>query len=168
MIPSRVASRPLPVAHRASKLPQGASVAQRRCFQNQGKSRVAVATRKSGSRTAGLFLSIAIGGGVLYSLGYPRTLHAEEIPAPAEVRFEEPRRKASSREENRDLISSQHLQVKKSWENPGVYAWGSNTGRVVAPDSDESIIRAPRRIPYFDGKLIRDIKLDRMGIESAY
>jgi alpha-tubulin suppressor-like RCC1 family protein len=82
-------------------------------------------------------------------------------PAPAEVKFEEPRRAASSKEENRDLISSQHLQVKKSWENPGVYAWGSNSGRVVAPDSDETIIKTPRRISYFDGKLVRDVKLDR-------
>jgi alpha-tubulin suppressor-like RCC1 family protein len=32
---------------------------------------------------------------------------------------------------------------------------------VVAPDSDETIVKAPRRIPYFDGKLVRDIKLDR-------
>ena len=66
-----------------------------------------------------------------------------------------------SKEENRDSLSSQHLQVKKSWENPGVYAWGSNTGRVVAPDSVETLIKAPRRIPAFDGVLLRDLKLDR-------
>lgn len=84
------------------------------------------------------------------------------MPAPtAEVVFEKPRKKAKSREDNRDLISSQHLQVKRSWENPGVYAWGSNTGRVVAPDSEEQNIKTPRRIPYFDGKLLRDIKLDK-------
>jgi alpha-tubulin suppressor-like RCC1 family protein len=94
-------------------------------------------------------------------LGYPRRLFAEEVPAPAEVKFETPRKKASSKEENRDLISSQHLQVKRSWENPGVYTWGSNSGRVVAPDSDEALVKTPRRIAYFDGKLIRDIRLDR-------
>jgi alpha-tubulin suppressor-like RCC1 family protein len=104
---------------------------------------------------------VTIGGGCLYAFGYPQSLHAEAIPAPAELKFEERRRKASSREENRDLISSQHLQVKKSWENPGVYAWGNNIGRVVAPDSDEVNVKTPRRIPYFDGKIIRDIKLDR-------
>ncbi|KAH9213001.1 mitochondrial protein-like protein Fmp25 [Leptodontidium sp. 2 PMI_412] len=161
MIPSRVTSSPFSIAQRASKLRRGTHVAQQRCFRGQNQSRVAVASRIPSSRRAGLFLSIAVGGGVLYSLGYPRTLHAEEIPAPAEVKFEQARRKATSREENRDLISSQHLQVKKSWENPGVYAWGSNSGRVVAPDSDEISIKAPRRIPYFDGKLIRDIKMDR-------
>ncbi|KAL2072351.1 hypothetical protein VTL71DRAFT_11694 [Oculimacula yallundae] len=161
MMPYRVNSTTFSIAQRVSKLPRGA--AQRRCFRGQGQnqSRVAVASRSSGTRTAGFFLSMAVGGGVLYSFGYPRTLHAEEVPGPAEVKFEQPRRKASSREENRDLISSQHLQVKKSWENPGVYAWGSNSGRVVAPDSDEINIKSPRRIPYFDGKLIRDIKLDR-------
>lgn len=76
--------------------------------------------------------------------------------------FESSRKKKGvSEEENRDLISSQHLQVKRSWEKPGVYAWGSNTGRVVAPDSTENNIKTPRRIAFFDGKLLRDIKLDR-------
>lgn len=89
-------------------------------------------------------------------------LHAEAPPAPVEVKLEKPRKtKGISKEENRDNISSQHLQVKKSWENPGVYAWGSNIGRVAAPDSDEVLIKQPRRIPFFDGVLLRDIKLDR-------
>ena len=59
------------------------------------------------------------------------------------------------------MISSQHHQVKQSWENPGVYAWGSNAGRVVAPDSTDSVVKSPRRIAFFDGKLLRDISLDR-------
>ena len=89
-------------------------------------------------------------------------LYAEAPPAPAEITFEKPKKtKGLSKEENRDVISSQHLQVRKSWENPGVYAWGSNSGRVVAPDSDETLIKQPRRIPYFDGMLLRDMKLDR-------
>lgn len=70
-------------------------------------------------------------------------------------------KKGASKETNRDILSSQHLQVKKSWENPGVYAWGSNSGRVVAPESDELVIRNPRRISFFDGVLLRDLKLDR-------
>ena len=91
-----------------------------------------------------------------------RDIHAETPPAPVEVKIEKPRKKKGlSKEDNRDLISSQHLQVKRSWENPGVYAWGSNTGKVVAPDSNETIIKSPRRIPFFDGLLLRDIKLDR-------
>ncbi|KAJ4290846.1 hypothetical protein N0V90_010041 [Kalmusia sp. IMI 367209] len=91
-----------------------------------------------------------------------REVHAEEPPQEQqELSFEKPRRKAVSEEDNRNIISSQHLQVQKSWENPGVYAWGSNSGRVVAPDSQETFIKTPRRIPFFDGKLLRDIKLDR-------
>src|SRR6202012_2591467 len=59
------------------------------------------------------------------------------------------------------IISSQHAQTKQSWENPGVYAWGLNSERVVAPDSEERWIKYPRRIPFFDGILLRDIKLDK-------
>ena len=93
---------------------------------------------------------------------YLTELHAEAPPTPAEVKIERSRKnKGLSKEENRDVISSQHLQVKKSWENPGVYAWGSNSGRVAAPDSDEAVIKQPRRIPFFDGVLLRDMKLDR-------
>ncbi|KAI4268919.1 MAG: hypothetical protein L6R38_007673 [Xanthoria sp. 2 TBL-2021] len=89
---------------------------------------------------------------------------AEAPPAPVDVKIEKTKKKKKkglSKEENRETISSQHLQVKRSWENPGVYVWGSNSGRVVAPDSDEQIIRTPRRIAFFDGLLLRDIKLDR-------
>ena len=91
-----------------------------------------------------------------------RELHAESPPAPPEIQIEKPKKKKGlSKEDNRDLISSQHLQIKRSWENPGVYAWGSNTGRVVAPDSNEAFVRSPRRISFFDGVLLRDLKLDR-------
>ncbi|KAH7401463.1 regulator of chromosome condensation 1/beta-lactamase-inhibitor protein II [Pyrenochaeta sp. MPI-SDFR-AT-0127] len=91
-----------------------------------------------------------------------RDVHAEEPPEEEEViKFEAPRRQATSSDDNRNIISSQHLQVVKSWENPGVYAWGSNSGKAVAPDSDEKYIKTPRRISFFDGKLLRDIKIDR-------
>lgn len=95
-----------------------------------------------------------------------REVHADEPPpSPGEeeqkLEFEKQRRKARSDEDNRNIISSQHLQVRKSWENPGVYAWGSNSGRVVAPDSQETFIKTPRRIRFFDNLLLRDIKLDR-------
>jgi alpha-tubulin suppressor-like RCC1 family protein len=91
-----------------------------------------------------------------------RPVDAEEALSDPTPIFETARRKAKSKEDNRDLISSQHLQVKKSWENPGVYAWGSNSGRVAAPDSDEKFVKTPQRISSFDGVLLRDVKLDRM------
>lgn len=110
--------------------------------------------------------ALGLGTGTAIYHGYKHLylaeLHAEAPPAPVEVKLEKPKKnKGLSKEENRDNISSQHLQVKKSWENPGVYAWGSNSGRVVAPDSDEAFIKQPRRISYFDGILLRDLKLDR-------
>ena len=89
-------------------------------------------------------------------------LHADTPNSTVDFTVEKPRKtKGLSKEENRDAISSQHLQVKKSWESPGVYAWGSNSGRVVAPDLDDALVKTPRRIPYFDGMLLRDLKLDR-------
>jgi alpha-tubulin suppressor-like RCC1 family protein len=82
--------------------------------------------------------------------------------ATAELQFETKRKEPVSKEENRDLISSQHLQVKKSWENPGVYVWGSNSGLVVDPNSPANKpVKVPRRIPYFDGQLLRDLKLSQ-------
>lgn len=86
---------------------------------------------------------------------------AEEPESDPTPRFEEARRKAKNKEDNRNLISSQHLQVQRSWENPGVYAWGSNSGRVAAPDSDEKFIKTPRWIPCFQGMLLKDMKLSR-------
>jgi hypothetical protein len=35
------------------------------------------------------------------------------------------------------------------------------SGRVVAPDSNEDLIKSPRRISAFDNVLLRDLKLDR-------
>lgn len=115
--------------------------------------------------------AVAVAGGLatasqyyLNNGAFIRSAHAE---APTEEEenpliYEESRKKAGySTEENRDMISSQHHQVKRSWENPGVYAWGSNVGRVVAPDSTETVIKTPRRLTFFDGQLLRDLKLDR-------
>jgi alpha-tubulin suppressor-like RCC1 family protein len=137
--------------------------APRRSYATKGD-RVLAYSRSARTRRTKLLVTATLFAGGLYATGYPRSVEAEAkppVPAPAEIKFEEQRRKGSSKEENRDLISSQHLQVKKSWENPGVYAWGSNSGRVAAPDSTEPYIKTPRRIAYFDGKLLRDLKLDR-------
>ncbi|KAF7943312.1 hypothetical protein EAE96_011241 [Botrytis aclada] len=161
MLSSKVIPKCGTIVQRANRNTNHSIVFQRRYIGGSSDSRVAVATRTSNSRKAALLLSLTICAGGLYATGYPQALHAEEIPTPAELQFEKKRRNTRTKEENRDQISSQHLQVKRSWENPGVYAWGSNTGRVVAPDSEEINVKTPRRIPYFDGKLIRDIKLDR-------
>ena len=82
---------------------------------------------------------------------------------PKDLVFEETRKPASeaSKEEVRDQISSQHLQVRKSWENPGVWIWGDNNGKVAAPGAKESTVRNPRWMKIFDGRLLRDLKLTR-------
>ena len=116
--------------------------------------------RRSKGRLFGLLaVGIASGAGV-YAYQYISNQEAAAKPQQARIEFEKPRKQPVSREDNRDLISPQHLQVKRSWENPGVYAWGSNAGKVVAPDSNEPVIKTPRRISHFDGQLLRDLKLD--------
>jgi len=123
-------------------------------------------TQRSGARTFGLLtVAVASGAGALWA--YPRLFGQQPQqagpaqPEKAEIIYEKPRKRAANKEESRDIVSSQHVQVRQSWEHPGVYAWGSNAGKVVAPDSNETVIKTPRRIPYFDGQLLRDLKLDR-------
>lgn len=157
MFSSRVAARPLKASRNVMRVAKQVQQTQRQFISHDLH---ASSNRRSFNRVA-TAVSLSVAAGYLYFAGYPQSIHAEGITTPAEIQFEEKRQKASTSEGSRDLISSQHLQVKRSWEHPGVYAWGSNAGRVVAPDSDESIIRNPRRISYFDGQLLRDIKLDR-------
>ncbi|KAI1148210.1 regulator of chromosome condensation 1/beta-lactamase-inhibitor protein II [Nemania diffusa] len=128
---------------------------------NQGESGAGAGRgrgRGYGRFVGGLVIALAAGGAVLY---YPSMTQEPPKPREAHIEYEKPRPLPLTKEDSRDLISSQHLQVKKSWEHPGVYCWGSNSGKVAAPDSAETVIKTPRRIPYFDGQLIRDIKLDK-------
>ncbi|KAK5173098.1 uncharacterized protein LTR77_003220 [Saxophila tyrrhenica] len=170
---SKAAPRTIPSCCRAASTSSRAS----RIAQRGVRSDAAVASYQSRSqrKQQHLFrslLAIAAAGGVasltqfyINDGHFIRRSQAEAPPQQEEnpVVFEKSRKQAGvSKEENRDLISSQHHQVKRSWENPGVYAWGSNSGRVVAPDLPaESVIKTPRRITWFDGKLLRDVKLDR-------
>jgi alpha-tubulin suppressor-like RCC1 family protein len=127
--------------------------------------RYSTGPEREGGISRGKILSLAAvalaGGAAAYA--YQDLFSEKEPIGPiiAEIEFEAPRKHPKSKEENRDLVSSQHTQLRKSWENPGVYAWGSNTGKVVAPDSTETVIKAPRRIPYFDNMLLRDLKMDK-------
>ena len=104
-------------------------------------------------------VSIAVVAGFyLWTVATREEYWAEEPP---EIVFEKrKKKKGQTKEEIRDTISSQHMQVKRSWENPGVYAWGNNAGRVAAPDSEDTCIKNPRRITFFDGQILRDLKLD--------
>lgn len=114
-----------------------------------------------GAIVGGLVVGSGIVAGAAYL--YPTLFGVESEPVipQAEFEFEKKRKAPKNKEDNRDLISSQHQQVKNSWENPGVYAWGSNFGKVVAPESKETVVKTPRRIGWFDGMLLRDLKIDQ-------
>lgn len=114
-----------------------------------------------GAIVGGLVVGSGIVAGAVYL--YPTLFGVESEPVipQAEFEFEKKRKAPKNKEDNRDLISSQHQQVKNSWENPGVYAWGSNLGKVVAPESKETVVKTPRRIGWFDGMLLRDLKIDQ-------
>ncbi|KAI0389478.1 RCC1/BLIP-II [Xylariaceae sp. FL0594] len=131
------------------------------CIRYSSSSSGARTKRGSAGRIiGGLLVAVAAGGAVLV---YPTITKDDQKPKlrEANIEFEKTIPPTASKEEKKDLISSQHVQVKKSWENPGVYCWGSNSGKVAAPDSNDSVVKTPRRIPYFNGQLLRDIKLDR-------
>lgn len=106
---------------------------------------------------------LAAAAGAYYYPSLKDRLSPEQLEdvesAKVELEFEQPRKASLSKEDHRDLLSSQHLQVKSSWEHPGVYAWGSNSGKVIDPDSKEKYIKAPQRITYFNDQLLRDLKL---------
>ncbi|KAL3475036.1 hypothetical protein BJX99DRAFT_247813 [Aspergillus californicus] len=56
-------------------------------------------------------------------------------------------------------LSAQYVQKKRGLKSPGIYLWGTNEYRVVDPESKVSVIKTPRRMPYFDGQVLRDLKL---------
>ncbi|KAI5806177.1 regulator of chromosome condensation 1/beta-lactamase-inhibitor protein II [Geopyxis carbonaria] len=88
-----------------------------------------------------------LGGTLAYQyLGQNLEIHAESVPLS---------------EEKKASLSAQHVQVKSSLEHPGVYAWGDNTGKVIAPSSKEKDIKTPRRIRFFDNVLLRDLQLSQ-------
>ncbi|KAM7183730.1 Regulator of chromosome condensation 1/beta-lactamase-inhibitor protein II [Naviculisporaceae sp. PSN 640] len=113
-------------------------------------------TRSYRNLILGLVSAGSLAGGAI--VGYPLLFPKDGATKveQAEIVFEEPRKS-----NERASVSSQQAQLKNSLEHPGVYAWGSNAGKVVAPDSTDAVIKTPRRIPYFDGQVLRDLKLDR-------
>jgi len=62
-------------------------------------------------------------------------------------------------DEVKSKISVQHLQVMSSLEEPGVFAWGDNSCRVVLPNSKEKVIKTPQRLSFFANVVLRDLQL---------
>ncbi|KJZ76787.1 hypothetical protein HIM_03664 [Hirsutella minnesotensis 3608] len=122
-------------------------------------------SRGSGGKALGFaaVFGVAAAGAYYYPqlTGQTKDEVSQAARTNVELEFEKSRKEAVSKEDYRDLISSQHLQVKNSWEHPGVYAWGSNAGKVIDPDSNEQYIKLPRRVQFFNDQLLRDLKLTR-------
>ena len=160
MISARPSPQLLRQACRKHRIPP----ISRRKLSTSGLDRSYAAFKRVPRRHFRLLVVLGAGASCIYGIERLRLkeLHAEPAVAQVEEKVGRPiGKRGLSKEENRDQISSQHLQVKRSWENPGVYAWGSNSGRVAAPDSEDNFIKSPRRIPFFNGQLLRDVKLDR-------
>lgn len=126
--------------------------------------------QRGGGKAVGFLTIFAIAAAGTYyypqikdQLDGAKKQESEEAQKPtipqAELQFEQARAKALSKEDNRELLSSQHLQIKQSWEHPGVYVWGSNAGKVVDLESKEKYIKLPRRLEFFDDQVLRDLKL---------
>lgn len=46
------------------------------------------------------------------------------------------------------------------WHEPGVYVWGSNAGGVISSSKSSTIVKSPCRVGWFNGKVLRDLKID--------
>ncbi|KAF4126039.1 Alpha-tubulin suppressor [Geosmithia morbida] len=130
--------------------------------------------RKTSSKRFGKFASVAavFGGAAATSYYFPVVkemvgvlmMTEEDRAARDGPKFAQPELKfepvvSNPAEDQRKLLSSQNLQVLRSWEHPGVYVWGSNVGRVVDPESEDKYVKQPRRLKFFDDKVLRDLKL---------
>lgn len=85
-------------------------------------------------------------------------LHSQN---PRHIDAEEPLRSFSNAPTTNTRSQGAGVQIVKSVDTPGVYLWGSNKSGVAAPDAPrEKYIHTPRRLPFFDGHVLRDVKLD--------
>ena len=57
-------------------------------------------------------------------------------------------------------LRAQFVQEKRSLKSSAVYTWGSNVYKVVDPGSKDTDIKTPRRFKYFDGQVLRDLKIE--------
>ncbi|KAM3440278.1 hypothetical protein MY4824_002267 [Beauveria thailandica] len=140
---------------------QSLRAAAQRQTASYSNARFTQPSRRRGGKLLGIAAVFGVAAAGAYY--YPHLMATngvdENVRPKAELEFEQPRQRAASTEDYRDLLSSQHVQIKKSIEHPGVFAWGSNAGKVIDPESNEKYIKLPRRIAYFDDQLLRDLKL---------
>lgn len=134
---------------------------QRRCYARSRSTHLENTRSTFWTRSSFAIVGVTTIVSLSYAFGGIKETYAE-APIAVDVTVEEPITRGNlSKEQNRELLSSQHVQVKRSWEHPGVYIWGANSSRVANPNSDESVIKTPQRIPYFDGLVLRDLRVDQ-------
>ena len=68
--------------------------------------------------------------------------------------------KATNVTKSTEDFGSQYVRAKRNLDSANVYVWGSNMYRVADPESTESVIKKPRKLRYFEGQVLRDLKLD--------
>lgn len=57
-------------------------------------------------------------------------------------------------------LRAEFVQEKRSLKSPAVYTWGSNVYKVVDPGSKDTDVKTPRRFKYFNGQVLRDLKIE--------
>ncbi|RMJ27430.1 hypothetical protein PHISP_01686 [Aspergillus sp. HF37] len=82
--------------------------------------------------------------------------YATSTKAPVEKK---PESKGQGLHKFENSLSPMYAQRKKSLECPGVYTWGANVYRVADPESNESVVKTPRRFSHFDDQVLRDLKI---------
>ena len=106
----------------------------------------------------GLLAAFGVSAGAFYYL-YPKFAGPEKEPeAPKKPKKSAP--KLVTPVELPTAASLENEPAKSSWDHPGVYAWGSNAGKVIDPTSNDAVIKSPRRIPFFEDQILRDLKLN--------
>ncbi|KAJ5561800.1 hypothetical protein N7535_003738 [Penicillium sp. DV-2018c] len=57
-------------------------------------------------------------------------------------------------------LRADFVHEKRSLKSPAVHTWGSNVYKVVDPGSKDTDVKSPRRFKYFDGQVLRDLKIE--------
>ncbi|BDD57013.1 hypothetical protein MPDQ_007743 [Monascus purpureus] len=127
-------------------------VPQWRCYSSKG-SRQSLKQRPSSSHWLRKSIGLAGTAGAAFVTYTFATNYSKQAATPTE-----PKAKSINTISIEDL-GSQYVVEKRSLGSPGVYLWGSNAYGVVDPESTEPIVKRPREFSYFEGQLLRDLKL---------
>lgn len=105
---------------------------------------------QQGSKALGFLAVFGLSAGAAYYF-YPNDKATPAKP-------EKPKKKIAKAE---PIVVEEKIEgpIKGNRDNPGVYLWGSNAGRVIDPNSREVVFKSPTRLAFFDDQVLRDLKL---------